>query len=84
MLSESNDTCVFCRQPTRSVKPDPNRNLHDFDCDSCGKYRIGETTQTSMLAHPEPWHAETLPLIAEANARRKRYWVPGGDEIPLK
>jgi len=55
-----------------------------MDCDTCGKYRIGGSARTSMLALSEPWHADILPLIAEANARGKRYWVPGGDEIPLK
>jgi hypothetical protein len=84
MPTEPNDRCVFCGNPAGSIKPDPDRDLHDIDCDLCGKYRIGGTTQRAMLALREPWHADSLPLIAEANARKKRYWVPGGDEIPLR
>ncbi len=84
MTSQPDAACVFCQQMARDDKPDPDRSLHDVDCGTCGKYRIGGTARTSMLAHPEDWHAEMLPRIAEANARGKRYWVPGGDEIPLK
>jgi len=84
MANEPDGRCVFCRQPARHVKPDPDRNLQDVDCGTCGKYRIGGAAEVTMLSHPESWHSETLPLIAEANSRGKRYWVPGGDEISLK
>ena len=84
MANQPDSACVFCRQLARDDKPDPDRSLHDMDCATCGKYRIGGSARTSMLALSEPWHADILPLIAEANARGKRYWVPGGDEIPLK
>jgi len=84
MPYEADDRCVFCRQPAPRTKPDPDRSLFDVDCATCGKYRIGGSAAVAMLATPEAWHAESLPLIAEANARGKRYWVPGGDEISLK
>jgi hypothetical protein len=83
MSNQPDATCVFCRQLAKDHKPDPDRSLHDVDCDTCGKYRIGGTARASMLERFEAWHADMLPLIAEANARGKRYWVPGGDEISL-
>jgi hypothetical protein len=41
MGNQPDAACVFCRQLAHDDKPDPDRSLHDVDCGTCGKYRIG-------------------------------------------
>ena len=76
--------CSICQQPARRVKPDPYANVHDVDCERCGKYRIGGSGEAAVRSMGNAGlSARWLRLIARANADGDRLSIPGEMRIPL-
>lgn len=82
MTRPSQSSCVFCRLPAgRHVRPELLAS--DIDCRECGRYRIGQRAEATMLRFAALSNGAWVHVIANANAGGQRLVIPGGQRMPL-
>ena len=65
----SQDACILCDKPATRRKPDPDRDVFEFDCRDCGRYAAG---QAKILLWPTLSEAERRAqraLVKDENAK---------------
>jgi len=83
MTHHSETPCVFCRVPARRhVLSDLLAT--DIDCRQCGRYRISERAEETMIRLDTLSNGAWVHVIAHANACGNRLMIPGGQRMPLE
>ena len=69
-------SCMFCNRPARR-RPAPGEfPAHDFDCVSCGRYRVGETAEARMRGNGVSLYLGIVSKIIGANQDGYRLVIP--------